>query len=133
MSINTVVLSGTVGNDLELKTTQGGYKILNFSLAVNKTKKENDKWVKVTDWFSITCWGGKAEYISNFAKKGSKINVHGQLETQVWEKDGKKQYKVIINATEVEITANWKNEQSENIEPQIGSEPSGIEDTDIPF
>jgi len=130
---NIVVLSGTIGNDLELRTTQGGYKILNISLAVNKSKKENEKWVKVTDWFSITCWGGKAEYIANFAKKGSKINVQGQLETQSWEKDGKTQYKVIINASNVEITANWKNEQSENVEPQTTNEPNGIEDMDIPF
>ena len=130
---NIVVLSGTIGNNLELRTTQGGYKILNISLAFNKSKKENDKWVKVTDWFSITCWGGQAEYISNFAKKGSKINVQGHLETQSWEKDGKTQYKVIINASNVEITANWKNEQSENVEHQVESEPSGIEDMDIPF
>ena len=130
---NTVFLTGRIGQPLEIKTTQSGYKILDISLAVNRSVKKGNDWVVETDWHNVTIWGGTAEYIAKYAQKGTKLLVEGELRTQNYEtKDGQKRVKVFINASRVQIFPSVKNNESENVEPYQTNTPSGIED-DIPF
>lgn len=135
---NTVFLTGRIGQPLEIKTTQSGYKILDVSLAVNRNVKKGNDWVVETDWHNVTIWGGTAEYIAKYAQKGTKLLVEGELRTQQYEtKDGQKRVKVFINALKVQIFPTGKNNESENVEPYSTNTPSGIEDfdvnSDIPF
>ncbi len=92
--MNNLVLGGRIGSDLELRETNGGKSVLNFSLAVKRNNKNDDGSYK-TDWFRLTAWEGQAKLIANYLQKGSFVNIVGRLETGEYTKD--------VNGTEVKI------------------------------
>lgn len=47
--MNSVILIGRIGKELELKQTQTGKSVVSFSLAVTRTKEE-------TDWINCVAW-----------------------------------------------------------------------------
>lgn len=93
-SVNTVMLLGRLTQDAELRTTSNGKNVTEFSLAVDKG---NDK----ADFFNVVAWEKTAELVSQYTKKGSKVLIQGRLEQQTWEKDGKKNSKVVVIAFDV--------------------------------
>jgi single-strand DNA-binding protein len=78
---NSVMLTGRIGNALEIKETQSGRKVLSFSLAHNEGYKKGDEWVNNTHWFNCVAWNKLAEAIAERANKGDEITVSGKLRT----------------------------------------------------
>ena len=83
--MNTVVLSGRMAKDPELKYTSGGKANARFTLAVQRTKDE-------ADFINCVAWEKTAETIVEYFKKGSQIAVQGSIRTGSYEKDGKTIY-----------------------------------------
>lgn len=80
---NQFIFIGNVGKDPELKTTGNGTAYCNVSVAVNKRYKDDSGETKtLTNWFSVTLWGKKAETLSKYIKKGATIAVNGELVTR---------------------------------------------------
>lgn len=80
---NQFTFIGNVGKDPELKTTGNGTAYCNVSVAVNKRYKDDSGETKtLTNWFSVTLWGKKAETLSKYIKKGATIAVNGELVTR---------------------------------------------------
>ena len=138
MSVNKVILLGFIGQDPVIRTTQNGKKIATFSLATSeKWKDKSGKVEEKTQWHKVVVYSeGLANVVEKYVSKGSKLYVEGQLETTKWnDKDGVEKYttQIVLKgySCKLEIIGGGNN-QSENVEPQVGSEPSGIED-DIPF
>lgn len=74
--INAVV-TGNLGQDAELKITANGDVLCNFSVASNaKVKGE-----KVTTWVKCTMWGKRAEAISKYLTRGTRVAVVGEFST----------------------------------------------------
>ncbi|MDD9946868.1 MAG: single-stranded DNA-binding protein, partial [Myxococcales bacterium] len=101
--LNRVTLIGNLGQDPELRYTQGGQPILNMRLAttesfVNRDRERQER----TEWHTVVLWGKRGEALSRFLSKGSKICVEGRLQTRSWEgKDGGKRYATEVVATNV--------------------------------
>jgi len=99
--LNKVMLIGRLGQDPELKYTQSGIAVVNFSLATGmKWKDQEGNYQEKTEWHNITAWRGLAETCANYLKKGSRIYVEGRLETDTWEDENKKKHyktKVLID------------------------------------
>ena len=74
--LNLITLSGRIGGIGEMRAV-GDNKVLNVRLA-NKGWDSKEKQ-EVTDWYDLTCWNRKAEYIANYQSVGSKIVVTGRL------------------------------------------------------
>ena len=92
--MNDVKLIGRIGKDLELKTTNTGKAVCNFSLGVSRGKsKGNDMG---TDWIQCVAWEKTAEFLVKYAGKGKLIAVDGSIRTSSYEKDGKKVYKTEV-------------------------------------
>ena len=94
--INSIVLAGNVVADPESRTTQTGKTVAGFRLAVNNPI--NDKDVLYID---VDAWEKQAEFVMNYVKKGSGVSVVGRLKQDTWEKDGKKQSKIVAVAERV--------------------------------
>lgn len=76
MSYQTIVLVGNVGRDAELRYTQGGIAVCDFSLAVNKKWKDaNGTEHKQTTWYRVACWRRTAEVVAQYVKKGDMVLV----------------------------------------------------------
>jgi single stranded DNA-binding protein len=84
-SVNKVILVGNVGKDPEVRHSQSGTPVANFSLATNERFKDrNDEWQERTEWHSIVAWKRLAEIVGEYVAKGSKVYVEGKLQTTSW-------------------------------------------------
>lgn len=101
--INRVSLIGRLTRDAELKYTQGGLAISNFSIAVNRRSKSGDEWVEVVSYFDINLYGKPAESLKQYLTKGKQIAVDGELRQDRWEKDGQNHSRVVIVANNVQL------------------------------
>ena len=107
-SLNRVSLIGNVGADPEIRTTPGGGRVAQFSLATTRqwTGQSGDKQEK-TEWHRIVAWdsarGAKlANVIEQYVKKGDKLYVEGRIEYRQWQdKENQTRYSTEINANEV--------------------------------
>jgi single-strand DNA-binding protein len=104
-SINKVILIGNLGRDPELRYTQGGSAVTNFTLATNEKWKDKDgNNQERTEWHRIVVWGRSAENCAQYLQKGSSVFIEGRLQTREWEdKEGNKRQTTEINAASVQF------------------------------
>ena len=99
-TINKVLLIGRLGKDPEDRTTAGGTRVSNFSLATDAYHGSNNE--KTTEWHRIVVFGKVAELCNQYLKKGRLVCVEGSLQTRCWEKNpGEKHYFTEIVASRV--------------------------------
>ena len=104
--MNSVCISGRLGNDAELKTTKGGTSVLNFGVAVNDRRKnrQTGEWDEVTHWIDCIMFGRRADSVAKYLKKGSYVGVTGRLSQSRWEdKQGNKRSKVEVIVNDVDL------------------------------
>jgi len=103
-SVNKVILLGNLGSDPELRYTQSGTAVANFSLATNDSEKDGDGWKDRVEWHRITVWTKLAERCSEYLRKGSSVYLEGRLQTRKWQdKDGMDRYTTEIVAFTVQF------------------------------
>lgn len=113
MSINLVIVTGNLVRDAELRNTQSGFSVLNFSIAVNENKKVNGEWQSTPNFFDCVMLGDRAETWSKKLSKGCGVTLQGHLKQQTWERDGQKRSKVEINVDKIEVM------RTSNVSPQV--------------
>jgi single-strand DNA-binding protein len=87
MSINKVILVGNVGQDPEIRSTQDGRELANFSLATSENWKDKSSGEKKekTEWHRVVVFSqGLVSVIRNYVKKGTKLYIEGSLQTRKW-------------------------------------------------
>ena len=72
-----LTLAGTVGRDAELRRTNSGDAVLNFSLAIDNGKDKDGNKRDAT-WFDCSLWGKRAEALQSYVLKGGKLTVTGR-------------------------------------------------------
>lgn len=98
--INKVTILGRIGQDPEVRYTQGGDPIVTLSVATDDSYTKNGQKVQQTDWHRVVVFGRMAEVAANYAKKGDPIYVEGKQKTRKWQnKEGQDVY-----TTEVQVT-----------------------------
>ena len=89
--LNRIILMGRLTRDPELRQTQSGASVANFSLAVDRDFKDKQTGEKTTDFIDIVAWRSSAEFVSRFFTKGRMAVVEGRLQLRDWtDKDGNK-------------------------------------------
>ena len=109
--INQVVMIGNLTRDMEIRYAQNGNCIGNFSLAVNRAKKQGDKWIEETSFFDVSLFGKMAESLKPYLVRGQKVCVVGYLKQDRWEKDGKNYSKVVIVAENIQLCGGGKKDE----------------------
>lgn len=123
--MNKVCLLGRLGKDPELKQTQSGMAVCNFSLATSSRVKGGEK----TQWHNIVAWDKTAETCANFLGKGRQVAIEGRIEYRDWEdKDGNKRTSTDIVAERIHFVDSKKGDDRPAKQPDV--EPT-IDD--IPF
>jgi single-strand DNA-binding protein len=112
MAINMVCLSGNLTKDPSLSRTQSGSAVLNMGLAVNNRRKNNQgEWVDDPAFVDLVMFGSRAESVSNYLSKGSKIAIVGRLRWNQWERDGQKRSKLDVIVDEIEFMSKGQQTQ----------------------
>lgn len=86
--MNQVTLVGNLTDDIELRYTQSGLAVANFTVAVSRRERHNGQWQDVTDgFFRCTAWRQVADNAAASFKKGSRVMVCGRLVQRTFETD----------------------------------------------
>lgn len=100
---NKVQLIGNLGGKPEVKNTESGKKLAQFSIATNESYR-NAKGEKVTEtqWHRIVAWGKLAEIAEKYLDKGKEVAIEGKLVNRSYiDKDGNKKYITEIQLNEL--------------------------------
>ena len=89
---NIVILAGNIGQNPDVRTSQSGTKITNFSLATSRPRlsegrvlrDENGYRIMDTEWHRITCFNGLGKTVAEHCEKGMKVMVHGRIHYTKW-------------------------------------------------
>jgi single-strand DNA-binding protein len=100
---NKVQLIGNLGQNPEIKTFDGGKKLVKFSIATNESYRNvNGEKVNETQWHNLVAWGKLAEIVEKYVTKGSEVAVEGKLTYRTYnDKDGTKKYFTEIQVNEL--------------------------------
>ena len=82
--INHIMIIGRLTRDADLKYTSGGFAISNFSIAVNRRRKNGDQWIEEANFFEINLYGKSAESLKPYLIKGKQVAVDGELRQDRW-------------------------------------------------
>jgi len=105
-----LIIIGNLGRDPEMRYTPSGTPVSTFSMATNRTYKDNNgQQVKETCWFRVSVFGKTAENVAQYLHKGSMALVEGHLRPdpqtggpRIWDKqDGTKAASFEVFATNV--------------------------------
>ena len=105
MSINRVIISGNLTRDPELRRTQSGMAIMSFGVAVNDRRRnqQTGEWEDYANFVDCTMFGNRAESLSNYLSKGTKVAIEGKLRWSQWERDGQKRSKIEVIVDDLEF------------------------------
>lgn len=92
-----------VNQETDYAVIGNGSSRLNFTIAVNRSKKKDDQWIDEVYYLDFTCFGKLAENMKNFLQKGTKVCVTGYIKQERWTKDDKKFSKIALVAENVEL------------------------------
>jgi single-strand DNA-binding protein len=102
--VNKVILVGNLGNDPEVKYTQGGMAITSLSLATTSVRKDRDgNQQEKTEWHRVKLFGKLGEIAGEYLKKGRQVYIEGRIEYGSYEKDGVKHYTTDVVADEMQM------------------------------
>jgi single-strand DNA-binding protein len=104
--VNKVIILGSLGQDPEVKFTQGGAAITNISVATSEKWKDKNtgQMQERTEWHRVVIFNKLAEIAGEYLKKGSKVYLEGSLRTRKWQgQDGSDRYTTEIVADEMQM------------------------------
>ncbi len=102
--VNYVMVGGNLGNDPELRVTQGGTSIMTMSIGCNSSYLDRNRVrQEKVEWVRVVVFGKRAEALAKFLRKGAKVFIEGALQTSSWEDrdSGQKRYKTEVVAQNV--------------------------------
>lgn len=106
MSINRVNISGNLTRDPEMRQTAGGTQILQFGVAVNDRRRnpQTGEWEDTPNFVDCVVFGSRAEPLSRFLSRGTKVAIEGKLRYSAWEtKDGQRRSKLEVVVDDLEF------------------------------
>jgi single-strand DNA-binding protein len=146
-SLNKVMLIGNLGRDPEIRYTQNGTAVANFTMATT------DRWTdgtgerrEKTEWHRIVVWAKQAEIVGEYLKKGRQVYVEGSLQTREWtDREGQKRYTTEVRAQRVQMLGSRGESRpseptpvaagQDDLQGSSAADPGtgGYNDDDIPF
>lgn len=114
MSINRVNITGNLTRDPELRATAGGTQMLAFGVAVNDRRRnqQTGEWEDVPNFVDCIVFGSRAEAVSRFISKGSKVAIEGKLRYSSWEnKEGQRRSKLEVVVDEIDFMSRANGQQ----------------------
>ena len=138
--MNKWIGMGRLTRDPEVRYSQSGSAVANFSVAIDRRYKRDGE--TTADFFNCTAFGKTGEFAEKYLHKGIKVVIEGELQNNNYEdKNGTKHYSVQIIVNQIEF-AESKSSQTNNdtAEPETNAPaddgfmniPDGI-DEELPF
>ena len=141
--INRVVLVGRLTRDPDIRKTQSGLSVANFTLACDRRYSGGKGQDKQTDFINCVAWRQSADFLGQYARKGALVGVDGRIQVDSYDdKVGNRTYKTTVQCDDVKLLSGYGN-KSERQGNTVDSNPlndymSGepvleISSDDLPF
>lgn len=118
--INNVVLVGRLTKDVNLRSTQNGTMVGAFTLAVDRTTKDQNG-NRQADFITCVVWNKMAENLATYAHKGSLVGIQGRIQTRNYDnKDGQRVYVTEVHVDNFSLLESRNSAQSEYTGQQGG-------------
>ena len=130
--MNIIAVTGNICKDMKLEYTRNNKEVLTNTIAVSKGLKNEETGQYESDFIEFVCFEKKANYLNQYATKGSKIEITGKLRVDNWKDDeGKSHSRTYIVADSINILSNTKNNEPKIID---GKTPIVVDDvSEMPF
>ena len=116
--MNVICITGNLCKDVEIKYTKNNKGFVENTLGVVKDKKREDG-TKESDFIDFVAFEKKADYLSQYAKKGDKLEINGKLRVDTWQDDkGEYKTRTYVVADNVKI---------------LTARPKEIKEEEVPF
>lgn len=126
----TIVVTGRLGKDCELRSLQSGTKVVQFSVADDVGF--GDK--KTRQWLKCAMFGARAEKLAQYLVKGTLVEVCGTPSTEAWIDKGTGAAKSTIAVNVLEVRLHGGNKSTEAEAPKRREAPPSDDDENgIPF
>lgn len=138
--INNTVLVGRLTKDVELRYTPSNVAVATFTLAVNRTFK-NENGEREADFINCVMWRQQAENLANWAKKGALIGITGRIQTRSYDnQQGQRVYVTEVVAETFQLLESkgqgnqgQKQQQAPDFSRNTSTDPLDISSDDLPF
>ncbi len=123
--INKVILVGNLGNDPEVKYTQGGMAVTKVSIATSSNWKDRDgNQQERTEWHRVTFFGKLGEIAGEYLRKGSQVYVEGSIRYDKYTgQDGVERYTTDIIADQMQMLGGRGEGRGADAAPDRGFAP----------
>jgi single-strand DNA-binding protein len=103
--INKAILIGNLGRDPEVRYTQNGTAVANFTIATSEKWKDktSGEMQERTEWHRIVAFGKLGEICGEYLSKGRQVYIEGRLQTRSWEQEGVTRYTTEIVANDMKM------------------------------
>ena len=131
-----VLLIGNLGRDPEVKYSQQGTAIAQFSLATTERWKDKDgEPQEHTEWFAVKAFNRLAEIAGEHLQKGSRIYLEGRKRTESWDdkQTGGKHYRDFVYADRIEFLDSRGNGNAHGEPAESGYDETTATDQETPF
>lgn len=130
--LNQITIHGRLTHDIELKKTQSGVSVCNFTVAVDRSYSKGED--KTTDFFTVVCWRGLADMIAKYFTKGKEILVSGEMQSRKWQdNDGNTRISWEIQANTVDFCGSKGNTNPTTDNSTQSQVEANDNDDDLPF
>ena len=142
--INQTTLVGRLTNDVNLRYTPSNVAVATFTLAVNRTFK-NENGDREADFINCVMWRQQAENLANWAKKGALIGITGRIQTRSYDnQQGQRVYVTEVVAEQFQLLESRNSQGQQNnkgraqqqtpdFSRSANGNPLDISDDDLPF
>ena len=130
--VNTVVISGRLTRDVELRYTPSGVAVANLSIAFSRSWKKGEEWIEETSYLDVVAWTKLAERYAEKLHKGSPVLVEGYLQTRSYtDKDNNNRKTTEIVAHKINLLEKTATEQKTDADE--GCKAPAPTNDDVPF
>ena len=143
--MNSICLVGRLTKDVDLRYTQSNVAVATFTLAVNRTFK-NENGDREADFINCVMWRQQAENLASWAKKGALIGITGRIQTRSYDnQQGQRVYVTEVVAEQFQLLESkgqqgnqtQQRQQAQQQTPDFSrsgnTNPLDISDDDLPF
>lgn len=115
---NTIII-GNVGRDPEMRYTQSGIPVADFTVAVNRNWKDSEgNKHESTTWFRISAWRGLAETVNEYVTVGMLVMVTGNVSASAFVgQDGEARASLELTAQNIQFLSKSEERQSSQYPP----------------
>jgi single-strand DNA-binding protein len=103
INVKHVVLVGRLTKDIELRKTNSGASVCSFTVAIDRRFQSQQQGGQTADFISCIAWRQSADFLANYAAKGTIVSVEGRIQTRSYDGQNGKVYVTEVVADNVQI------------------------------